>query len=150
MGHRRLRTRGCHLRRQLCLQRQLEVSGMNSRLCFGGGSPVSMIVSERRRRPQNDGKGIRCRKLDVLHDLHLQGAQAGPPPTLGTLVRPCMEIINNFINDIFEKLAQEASRIARYNKKPTITSREIQTTVKLVLPVELAKHAIIEGTKVAI
>nr|GMD29353.1 histone H2B.9-like [Ipomoea batatas] len=58
-----------------------------------------------------------------------------------------MEIINNFINDIFEKLAQEASRIARYNKKPTITSREIQTTVKLVLPVELAKHAIIEGTK---
>nr|GMD24017.1 putative histone H2B.1 [Ipomoea batatas] len=92
-------------------------------------------------------KAIVGENAPVLHDLHLQGAQAGPPPTLGTLVRPCMEIINNFINDIFEKLAQEASRIARYNKKPTITSREIQTTVKLVLPVELAKHAIIEGTK---
>ncbi|ONK61914.1 uncharacterized protein A4U43_C08F34870 [Asparagus officinalis] len=52
-----------------------------------------------------------------------------------------MGIMNSFINDIFEKLAQEASRLARYNKKPTITSREIQTSVRLVLPGELAKHA---------
>ncbi|KAK4382013.1 Histone H2B [Sesamum angolense] len=41
-------------------------------------------------------------------------------------------IMNSFINDIFEKLAQEASRLARYHKKPTITSREIQTAVRLV------------------
>ncbi|KAE9461140.1 hypothetical protein C3L33_06945, partial [Rhododendron williamsianum] len=55
--------------------------------------------------------------------------------------------MNSFINDIFEKLAQESSRLARYNKKPTITSREIQTAVRLVLPGELAKHAVSEGTK---
>ncbi|CAN6802736.1 unnamed protein product [Brassica oleracea] len=58
-----------------------------------------------------------------------------------------MRIMNSFINDIFEKLAQESSKLARYNKKPTITSREIQTAVRLVLPGELAKHAISEGTK---
>ncbi|ONK76966.1 uncharacterized protein A4U43_C02F1880 [Asparagus officinalis] len=58
-----------------------------------------------------------------------------------------MGIMNSFINDIFEKLAQEASRLARYNKKPTVTSREIQTSVRLVLPGELAKHAVSEGTK---
>uniref|UniRef100_A0A3Q7H022 Histone H2B n=1 Tax=Solanum lycopersicum TaxID=4081 RepID=A0A3Q7H022_SOLLC len=58
-----------------------------------------------------------------------------------------MGIMNSFINDIFEKLAQEASRLARINKKPTITSREIQTAVRLVLPGELAKHAVSEGTK---
>ncbi|CAI0452765.1 unnamed protein product [Linum tenue] len=58
-----------------------------------------------------------------------------------------MGIMNSFINDIFEKLAQESSRLARYNKKPTITSREIQTAVRLVLPGELAKHAVSEGTK---
>ncbi|KAK9999452.1 hypothetical protein SO802_019055 [Lithocarpus litseifolius] len=58
-----------------------------------------------------------------------------------------MGIMNSFINDIFEKLAQEAARLARYNKKPTITSREIQTAVRLVLPGELAKHAVSEGTK---
>ncbi|CAN1171753.1 Histone H2B.6 [Linum perenne] len=58
-----------------------------------------------------------------------------------------MGIMNSFINDIFEKLAAESSRLARYNKKPTITSREIQTAVRLVLPGELAKHAVSEGTK---
>ena len=58
-----------------------------------------------------------------------------------------MGIMNSFINDIFEKLAQESSRLARYNKKPTITSREIQTALRLVLPGELAKHAVSEGTK---
>ncbi|KAL9301981.1 putative transcription factor Hap3/NF-YB family [Arabidopsis thaliana] len=58
-----------------------------------------------------------------------------------------MGIMKSFINDIFEKLAQESSKLARYNKKPTITSREIQTAVRLVLPGELAKHAVSEGTK---
>ena len=31
-----------------------------------------------------------------------------------------MGIMNSFINDIFEKLAQESSRLARYNKKAEI------------------------------
>ncbi|XP_058986169.1 histone H2B-like [Musca domestica] len=37
--------------------------------------------------------------------------------------------------------------LAHYNKRSTITSREIQTAVRLLLPGELAKHAVSEGTK---
>ena len=58
-----------------------------------------------------------------------------------------MSIMNSFINDIFERIAVEASRLARYNKKATLSSREIQTSVRLTLPGELAKHAVSEGTK---
>ncbi|MEW5306812.1 MAG: hypothetical protein WDW38_004554 [Sanguina aurantia] len=58
-----------------------------------------------------------------------------------------MSILNSFVNDIFEKIASEAAKLAVYNKKPTVTSREIQTAVRLVLPGELAKHAVSEGTK---
>ena len=58
-----------------------------------------------------------------------------------------MSIMNSFINDIFERLATEAARLARYNKKSTLSSREIQTAVRLALPGELAKHAVSEGTK---
>lgn len=58
-----------------------------------------------------------------------------------------MGIMNSFVNDIFERIAGEASRLAHYNKRSTITSREIQTTVRLLLPGELAKHAVSEGTK---
>ena len=58
-----------------------------------------------------------------------------------------MGILNSFVNDIFDKIASEAAKLARYSKKPTVTSREIQTAVRLVLPGELAKHAVSEGTK---
>ncbi|KAL6784436.1 HBV1 [Auxenochlorella protothecoides x Auxenochlorella symbiontica] len=58
-----------------------------------------------------------------------------------------MSIMNSFINDIFDKMAGETGNLARYNKKPTVTSREIQTAVRLILPGELAKHAVSEGTK---
>ena len=58
-----------------------------------------------------------------------------------------MSIMNSFVNDIFERIASESSRLAQYNKRSTITSREIQTAVRLLLPGELAKHAVSEGTK---
>ncbi|XP_078618061.1 late histone H2B.2.1-like isoform X2 [Branchiostoma floridae x Branchiostoma japonicum] len=58
-----------------------------------------------------------------------------------------MNIMNSFVNDVFERMAGEASRLAHYNKKQTVSSREIQTVVRLLLPGELAKHAVSEGTK---
>uniref|UniRef100_A0A0K0E371 Histone H2B n=1 Tax=Strongyloides stercoralis TaxID=6248 RepID=A0A0K0E371_STRER len=58
-----------------------------------------------------------------------------------------MSIMNSFVNDVFERIAAEASKLAHYNKKSTISSREIQTSVRLILPGELAKHAVSEGTK---
>ena len=57
-----------------------------------------------------------------------------------------MGIMNPFLNDIFEHIASEASRLAHY-KRSTITPREIQTAVRLLLPGELAKHAVSKGTK---
>ncbi|KAJ1849001.1 histone H2B, partial [Coemansia sp. RSA 486] len=45
------------------------------------------------------------------------------------------------------RIASEASKLAAYNKKSTITSREIQTAVRLLLPGELSRHAVSEGTK---
>ena len=58
-----------------------------------------------------------------------------------------MSIMNSFVSDIFERIAHEASRLAKYNKRSTISSREVQTAVRLLLPGELAKHAVSEGTK---
>lgn len=52
------------------------------------------------------------------------------------------------LSSVFERIAEEASRLAQYSKKSTISSREIQTSVRLILPGELSKHAISEGTKV--
>ena len=58
-----------------------------------------------------------------------------------------MSIMNSFINDLFDKIASESGRLCRYNNKSTLSSREVQTAVRLILPGELAKHAVSEGTK---
>lgn len=58
-----------------------------------------------------------------------------------------MAILNSFVNDVMERIGAEAGRLARYKKRSTVSSREIQTACRLVLPGELAKHAVSEGTK---
>ena len=58
-----------------------------------------------------------------------------------------MNVMNSFINDIFEKISHESTKLLRYSKKHTLTSKEVQTAVKLILPGELSKHAVSEGTK---
>jgi len=58
-----------------------------------------------------------------------------------------MSIMNSFIQDIFERIANEASQLVRHSNSKTLSSREVQTAVRLILPGELAKHAVSEGTK---
>ncbi len=84
---------------------------------------------------------IMCVAFQATRPLPLPARAAADAP------RPRARRRNSFINDIFEKIATEAAKLARYNKKPTVTSREIQTAVRLILPGELAKHAVSEGTK---
>lgn len=67
-------------------------------------------------------------------------------PEIGISKRS-MSIMNSFITDVFEKISFESSKLTRYNKKHTLSSREVQTAVRLLLPGELSKHAVSEGTK---
>eukprot|EP00058_Branchiostoma_floridae_P010226 XP_002595714.1 hypothetical protein BRAFLDRAFT_200434 [Branchiostoma floridae] len=109
----------------------------------GGGKAAKKAGKARPARAK--GKGRRKRKesygvyiYKVLNQVHPD------PPGVSS---KAMGIINCFLNDIFERIAGEASRLAHYNKRSTISSREIQTAVRLLLPGELATHAVSEGTK---
>ncbi|XP_029653711.1 histone H2B-like [Octopus sinensis] len=67
-------------------------------------------------------------------------------PDIG-ITSKAISIMNNFVNDWFERISAESSRLAYINKRATITSRDIQTSVRLLLPGALSKHAISEGSK---
>lgn len=55
--------------------------------------------------------------------------------------------LSALMTDTFQRLANEAQTVLRVQKKATLTSREIQTAVRLLLPIKLAKHAVSEGVK---
>jgi histone H2B len=56
-------------------------------------------------------------------------------------------IMNNLVTDTFDRVANEAGKLCRMTKTATLSSRCIQSAVRLVLPGELSKHAVSEGTK---
>ncbi|CAD7973103.1 unnamed protein product [Amoebophrya sp. A120] len=58
-----------------------------------------------------------------------------------------MDIVDCFAHDIFERLVDEATRLMRLNSRNTMTSREMQTACRLILPGQLAQHAIQDGTQ---
>lgn len=64
-----------------------------------------------------------------------------------TLSSKAMAILDSFANDLFERISSEAVKLLRLNNKKTLTSMEIQTAARLVLPGELCKHAIQDGSK---
>ncbi|XP_017488643.1 PREDICTED: histone H2B-like [Rhagoletis zephyria] len=91
---------------------------------------------------KNDKKKKRKRKESYAIYIYKVLKQVHPDTSISS---KAMSIMNSFVNDIFERIAGEASRLAHYNKRSTITSREIQTAVRLLLPGELAKHAVSEA-----
>ena len=96
-----------------------------------GGKPAK--AGRKKARKQTYGSYI----YKVLKQVH---------PDVG-VSKKSMSIMNSFVNDLFERIAGEASRLAAINKRKTMSSREVQTAVRLLLPGELAKHAVSEGTK---
>ncbi|CAH1384629.1 unnamed protein product [Tenebrio molitor] len=46
-----------------------------------------------------------------------------------------MSIMNSFVNDIFERIAAEASRLAHYNKRSTITAEKFKLPCVCCCPV---------------
>ncbi|XP_010267330.1 PREDICTED: late histone H2B.2.2-like [Nelumbo nucifera] len=89
------------------------------------------------RRRKEGGEEYKRYVFRVLKQVH---------PGMG-ISSKAMAVLNGFMNDMFERLAGEATRLSQYTGKMTLSSREIQGAVRLVLPGELGKHAIAEGTK---
>ncbi|XP_037368852.2 late histone H2B.L4-like [Talpa occidentalis] len=67
-----------------------------------------------------------------------------------SLSQEAVSVLDSFVKDMFERIAQEAGHLARTTQRATLTSREIQTAVRLLLPGDLGKHAVSEGTKAVI
>lgn len=92
---------------------------------------------KRKRRERGGGEEYKIYVHRVLKQVH---------PGMGVSSKG-MTVLNNLMNDMFERLADEAARLTKYTARKTLSSREIQGAVKLVLPGELGRHAMAEGTK---
>ncbi|EMS64247.1 Histone H2B.3 [Triticum urartu] len=104
------------------------------------------------RKNMGKGRGGRRRRrlggnnIDMGYKAYVYRVLKQVHPDLGASGKT-MQALDMMMADMFERLATEASRLAQYAGRATLTSRDVQNAVRLVLPGELAKHAISEGTK---
>jgi histone H2B len=111
-------------------------------------APASKTPADAAKTPaeKGDKAARRNRKRTETFSSYIYKVLKQVHPDTG-ISRRAMSVMNSFINDIFDRVAGEAGRLSRYSGRQTLSSREIQTAVRLILPGELAKHAVSEGTK---
>ncbi len=67
-------------------------------------------------------------------------------PNLG-ITKKAMNIMDSLVLNIFDRITENAVKLPSYSKARTITSREIETAVKLIMPRELAEHSGADANK---
>ncbi|KAA6425204.1 MAG: histone H2B [Trebouxia sp. A1-2] len=110
-----------------------------------GVKPAAKASSSKAGRPSQKGSRRKKRSVEtyktyiykVLKEVH---------PDVG-ISKQGMQVMQTFAVDMFDRIMVEASRLCRISNKATLSSREIQTAVRLLMPGELSKHAVTEGTK---
>jgi histone H2B len=96
--------------------------------------------------PPKAATGGRRRKRTETYHSYIYKVLKQVHPEIGISTK-AMQIMNSLVMDIEERVGTEAGRLCKMNKKATLSSREIQSSVRLMMPGELARHAISEGTK---
>jgi len=94
--------------------------------------------SVRKRRHTLKQKSFNTYIIKVLKQVH-------PDASIGE--KEGIPMVNALTNYLTDKIARAVSILLRRTGRNTVTSREIQSAVRLILPGELAKHAVSEGTK---
>lgn len=94
-------------------------------------APVKNFITEKKKKKKKRKESFSIYINKVLQQVH-------PGSTMS---KRSMSIMNSFVNDVFDRFATEAIGLQQKNKTNTLTSREIQTSIRLLLPGELAKHA---------
>ena len=91
-------------------------------------------------------KGKRKAKETFSTYIHKVMKQVHPDHTMSSKAMSCM---NSLVLDLFERLGSAAGKCVRIGGTQTMKAHEVQAAIRLVLPGELAKHAVSEGTKAA-
>lgn len=98
-------------------------------------APTSKTVLNRRKKSHKRNFGNAIYK--VLKEIH---------PDI-RIAREAINIMNSLVVDMLDKILTEASTLMKKREKTLMDYNDTQSAVRLVLPGELAKHAMSEGLK---
>jgi histone H2B len=98
--------------------------------------PAKRAAAKKARKPRRE-ESYKRYIFKVLKQVH---------PDLGASAK-AMAVLDVFVGDMFERVVAQAARLAVQGGRATLSAREVETAVRLVLPGELGKHAVGEGQR---
>lgn len=113
---------------------------------MSGKGPAQKSQAAKKTAGKTVGTRSKRKRKQGSYQLYIYKVLKQVHPDTG-LTKHSMCIMNSLCNDVLDRIASETNRVLLVNKRSTISSREIQTAVRLLLPGELSKHAVSEGTK---
>eukprot|EP00434_Breviolum_minutum_P036071 symbB.v1.2.031944.t1/scaffold3766.1/size50672/6 len=102
----------------------------------GGDKPVKKKANKSKTQTTNWGGYV----LKLLKQVH---------PGM-KISKQAMSVMVSCVEDTFERISHEAGNLHRRGDSKTLTTRDIQSAVRLVFPGELSRHAVSEGCKAVI
>ena len=102
----------------------------------GQGSTAKKATKAPKAAVSGEGKGAKGKRRSVRvesYSTYIYRVLKQVHPDTGISKR-AMSIMNSFIADIFDRISGEAGKLVRYNKRSTLSSRKIQTAIRLLLP----------------
>ena len=70
-------------------------------------------------------------------------------PEIG-ISKAAMDVLNSFVFDMFDRIILKSSSITHYNRRKTVSSREIEVATRFVFPRDLAEHILLASKKMII
>ena len=127
----------------------LEMAGANKKVAAAKSSQDKKAKNSKKSTRSSKSSGFRWSVYVARVLKHVIDKSKGDDKKKGkfTISGKAVKIVNSFLNDVVDRIAVEASNVARHNKAKTMSSNAVQAAVRLVLPGDLAKHAMAEGTK---
>merc|ERR1719474_212889 len=111
----------------------------------GPSRSTSTFCTARSPKRSSDARAYKKKRTESFN-LYIFKVLKQVHPEIGMSKR-AMNVMNGFVHDTFDRIANEAGNIVKYNKRSTMDARAIQCACKLVLPGELSKHAETEANK---
>ncbi|MCK9467711.1 MAG: NFYB/HAP3 family transcription factor subunit [Candidatus Absconditabacterales bacterium] len=96
--------------------------------------------------PREDKPKRRRKKNYDTFDSYIKKVLKQVHPDL-RISKDAVDVLNSILKDLFNNIANEARILEKNVKRVTMSTRDIQSAVRLVLKGELSKHAVSEGTK---
>lgn len=94
--------------------------------------------------PMKKNRIVRKKIRKTSYKVHLSRVLKQIHPDM-TLSQRAVNTLDSYIMDMMQRIAEEASRLVKMRRKKTMTSRDIEASVRLVLNGLLIQQALVVG-----